>query len=208
MIEWALEFTDLEALKCYIDLFDPGQWLSRAYQAKDPNRAIELKHVAEHLEHEQLYDKLSKIYRVFQRDMLALRDGLALVGLPKPKISPEARINLRLMHGIRVALIMRIFTLTSHIPDFSEQHNISKAQLLTKIFHLEINDALRTLSTIFPKIEEVKFEGDFGEVATYVGDWSQTYEREHEQIFQPIGRLYTLIRRLSSGIIHTVGAMG
>lgn len=208
MIEWALEFTDLEALKCYIDLFDPGQWLSRAYQAKDPNRAIELRHVAEHLEHEQLYDRLSKIYRVFQLDMLALRDGLALVGLPKPRISPEARINLRLMHGIRVALIMRIFTLTSHIPDFSEQHNISKAQLLTKIFHLEINDALRTLSTIFPKIEEVKFEGDFGEVATYVGDWSQTYEREHEQIFQPIGRLYTLIRRLSSGIIHPVGAMG
>ena len=51
-------------------------------------------------------------------------------------------------------------------------------------------------------------EGDFGEAATYVGDWHQTYEREHQAIFGPIAGLYTLVRRLSSGIIHTVGALG
>ena len=41
-----------------------------------------------------------------------------------------------------------------------------------------------------------------------MGDWTQTYEREHARIFQPIGDLYTLIRRLSSGLIHTIGALG
>ncbi len=35
MVEWALAFTDLEALKSYIDLYDPGQWLSRASQAPE-----------------------------------------------------------------------------------------------------------------------------------------------------------------------------
>ncbi len=74
-----------------------------------------------------------------------------------------------MLHGIRIALIMRIFSLAIHVPDFSQQHNISREQLLTKIFHLEIDDAMRKLATIFPKVEETKFEGDFGEVATYVG---------------------------------------
>jgi phosphoenolpyruvate carboxylase len=208
MVEWALAFTDLEALKCTIDLYDPGQWLSRAYQAKDADQAGDLRAVAEHLEHEGLYDRLAKIYRVFQRDMLDLREGLALVGLPEPKIGPEVRANLRVMHSVRIALIMRIFTLATHVPDFSQQHNISREQLLTKIFHLEIDEAMRKLATIFPKVEATKFDGDFGEVATYVGDWSQTYEREHARIFQPISHLYTLIRRLSSGIIHTIGALG
>ncbi|MBL8709296.1 MAG: phosphoenolpyruvate carboxylase [Rhodospirillaceae bacterium] len=208
MIDWALAFTDLEALKCYIDLFDPGQWLSRAYQAKDAVAAAELRHVAEHLEGERIYEQLAKIYRTFQRDMLDLREGLAQVGLPQNKISEEVRQDLRLMHGLRIALLMRIFTLSAHIPDFSDQHNISREQLVSKIFHLEIDDAMRKLGTIFPKVEQVKFEGDFGEPATYVGDWSQTYEREHEAIFRPIAGLYTLVRRLSSGIIHTVGAMG
>lgn len=208
MVEWALEFTDLEALKSYVDLFDPGQWLSRAYQAKDPNKAWELRKVAEHLESEGIYEKLSKIYRAFQRDMLDLRDGLALVGGPKPKISPQARTNLRLMHSLRIAVLMRMFALSTHIPDFSVQHNISREQLVSKIFHLEVEDAIRKLNTIFPKVEQQKFEGDFGEVATYVGDWHQTYEREHQGIFQPIAGLYTLARRLSSGIIHTVGALG
>ncbi|MDY0873380.1 phosphoenolpyruvate carboxylase [Dongia rigui] len=208
MVDWALSFTDLEALKCYVDLFDPGQWLSRAYQAKDPAAAAELRHVAEHLEGDRVYEKLAKIYRVFQRDMLDLRDGLALVGLPQAKISDETRTNLRLMHGLRIALIMRIFTLSAHIPDFSDQHNITRQQLVSKIFHLEIDDAMRKLSMIFPKVEQLKFEGDFGEASTYVGDWHQTYEREHQAIFGPIAGLYTLVRRLSSGIIHTVGALG
>jgi phosphoenolpyruvate carboxylase len=208
MVEWALEFTDLEALKSYIDLYDPGQWLSRAAQLKDQDEAHGLRAVAEHLEHENVYNRLAKIYRVFQRDMMDLRDGLALVGLPKPKIPPEVRANLRVLHGIRIALIMRIFSLAIHVPDFSQQHNISREQLLTKIFHLEIDDAMRKLATIFPKVEETKFEGDFGEVATYVGDWTQTYEREHARIFQPIAGLYTLILRVSSGVTHTIGAMG
>ncbi|HVI89734.1 MAG TPA: phosphoenolpyruvate carboxylase [Dongiaceae bacterium] len=208
MVEWALEFSDLEALKCYIDLFDPGQWLSRAYQAKEPERAAELRKVAELLEGEGLHEKLAKIYRTFQQDMLDLRDGLALVGAGGPKISPEARFNLRIIHGLRIALLMRLFMLSTHIPDFSHQYDMSREQLLSKIFHLEVDDAVRKLNTVFPKVDPVKFEGDFGDVATYIGDWHQTYEREHELIFQPIANLYTLIRRLSSGVIHTVGALG
>ncbi|HVJ43148.1 MAG TPA: phosphoenolpyruvate carboxylase [Dongiaceae bacterium] len=208
MVEWALEFTDLEALKCYIDLFDPGQWLSRAYQAKDADRAAELNKVAELLEGEGLHDKLAKIYRTFQRDMLALRDGLALVGLGSGKIPPQARFNLRVIHGLRIALLMRLFTLSTHIPDFSHQYDMTRDQLLSKIFHLEIDDVVRKLGLIFPKVDPVKFDGDFGDVATYIGDWHQTYEREHELIFQPLAGLYTLIRRLSAGVIHTVGALG
>jgi phosphoenolpyruvate carboxylase len=208
MVEWALEFTDLESLKCYIDLYDPGQWLSRAYQTKSSEQAVDLRAVAEHLETEGLHDRLTKIYRVFQEDMLDLREGLALVGLPNAKISAETRANLRVMHGIRIALIMRIFILSTHVPDFSQQHGITREQLLTKIFHLEIDDAMRKLAIIFPKVEQAEFDGDFGVVATYVGDWSQTYEREHARIFQPIGNLYTLVRRLSSGITHTIGAIG
>ena len=208
MVEWAMAFTDLEALKCYIDLYDPGQWLSRAYQAKDADQASDLRAVAELLEHEGVYDRLAKIFRVFQRDMLDLREGLALVGLPAAKIDADVRGDLRLMHGVRIALIMRIFMLAVHVPDFSHQHNISREQMLNKIFHLEIEEAMRKLTTIFPKVEQEKYDGDFGEVATYIGDWTQTYEREHARIFQPIANLYTLVRRLSSGIIHTIGALG
>lgn len=208
MVEWALAFTDLEALKCYIDLYDPGQWLSRAYQAKDETRARELRHVAEHLEAEAIYEKLARIYRVFQRDLLDLRNGLAVVGLPHDKIPDAVRQDLRLLHGLRVALLMRLFLLTARIPDFSDQHDISREQLIAKIFHLEIDAAMEKLTAIFPKVEAASIAGDFGEKATYVGDWRQSYEREHRDIFIPIAGLYRLARRVSSGIVHIVGALG
>ncbi|MEE8225328.1 MAG: hypothetical protein V3R30_00785 [Kiloniellales bacterium] len=63
-------------------------------------------------------------------------------------------------------------------------------------------------AAIFPKTDPTELPADFGEPATYRSDSNQSYEAEHETIFQPMERLLTLIRRTSSGINHIVGAIG
>jgi phosphoenolpyruvate carboxylase len=66
---------------------------------------------------------------------------------------------------------------------------------------------VQLLGLIFPKVEPLDL-GDFGEPATYVSDANQSYEQEHERIFQPLARLYELVRRVSAGVTHTIGAVG
>ena len=79
---------------------------------------------------------------------------------------------------------------------------------MAKVLHLDIEAVLRLLGTIFPKIEPLDLAGDFGEVATYRTDDNQSYEQEHERIFQPLARLYDMVRRAGIGITHIAGAMG
>ena len=118
-----------------------------------------------------------------------------------------ARI-LRLLHGIKIALIQRIFRLATHIPDFSDQHGVTWDELIGNVLHLDIEDSLRRLALIFPKIDDAGAAGDFGEPATYRSDANQSYEQEHARIFQPLAGLHELLRRSSVGIYHTLGALG
>jgi hypothetical protein len=73
---------------------------------------------------------------------------------------------------------------------------------------LDVEAALADLAAIFPILEQEDAALDFGEPATYAGAEYQSYRQEHTDIFQPIGTLYRLIRRISAAVIHNVGALG
>jgi hypothetical protein len=74
--------------------------------------------------------------------------------------------------------------------------------------HLEVEPALDLLAQIFPVNEEEDEPLDFGETATYRTAGGQSYLHEHQTIFRPIAHDYELIRRISSGAIYHVGAVG
>ena len=214
MVEWALEFSDLDVLKAYVDTLDPGLWLLQAAHHGAGGRVDEFRQVADDLEQTKTHERLVRILRVLQKDHLDLVTTLAAVRAAVPATPPgiagigeAARNDLHLLHALRIALIHRIFMLATHIPDFSDQHGISPEQLMARILHLEIGPAVQLLGQIFPKVEPVDL-GDFGEPATYLSDANQSYEQEHERIFQPLARLYDLVRRVSAGVSHSIGALG
>ncbi len=215
MVEWALEFSDLDVLKAYVDTLDPGLWLLQAAHHAAGGRIDEFRQVAGHLEAPATHERLVRILRLLQKDHLDLTMALAGARGAVPPVAsaiegigPEARNDLHLLHALRVALIHRVFMLATHIPDFSTQHGINPEQLMARLFHLDVDPAILLLGRIFPKVEPVDLSGDFGEQATYVSDANQSYEQEHERIFQPIARLYDLIRRISAAVTHTIGATG
>jgi phosphoenolpyruvate carboxylase len=125
-----------------------------------------------------------------------------------PGIGAEERANLQILHALRIALIQRLFLLATHIPDFSDRHGVTPEELIGRVLHLDIEPAVRLLAVIFPKTDAGEAAGDFGEPATYASDANQSYELEHLRIFQPMAGLHELIRRVSAGVIHTIGALG
>jgi len=181
----------------------------------EPGFAAERRQVAGFLEHADRHARLTRILRLLEHDLLDLERELAACRAAEPPadaltaaLGPEARTNLRLLHGIKITLIQRIFRLATHIPDFSDQHGVTWDELIGNVLHLDIEDSLRRLALIFPKIDDAGAAGDFGEPATYRSDANQSYEQEHARIFQPLAGLHELLRRSSVGIYHTLGALG
>ncbi|MCB2055374.1 MAG: phosphoenolpyruvate carboxylase [Geminicoccaceae bacterium] len=214
MAEHAFKFTDPDVVKAYVDLLDAGLWLRRAQLEKLEQREEDLSRVAELLEQMDLYGRLARIFRVFLADYTglarALRDHRRMTrdaGDQPIAIDAEVRDNIHLLHALRLALMQKLMLQVIHVPDFSDRHRTTHDELIARMVRLDIGPALELLREVFPLTERGE-ELDFGETATYRSGENQSYAQEHALIFRPIAAHYDLVRRISSGIIHHIGALG
>ena len=209
LIAWALAFSDTDVLKAYVDTLDPGSWLLRMGRAGiESGRFDELRIISGFIEGHVPHGRLNRILRKLEHDLFDMLHALAgEVGL-EVAVPAAMTEDLRLLHVIRIALIQRIFMLATHIPEFSLRHELSPEELRARILRLDVVEALEALHTIFPQDSHTGRPEDFGEPATYETDTGQSYAREHARIFQPMGKLYELVRRTGSGINHVIGTVG
>jgi phosphoenolpyruvate carboxylase len=216
MVEHAFKFTDPDVVLAYLDLFDPETWLKRARRfAREPAGQEEARAVADYLDRIDLHDRLARVYRVLHRDYMdlarALRDHRRLAretGERPIAVEPETRDNLHMLHALRLGLIQRLMLRAVRVPDFSGRHAATHDDVIMRLLRLDVEPSLALLAQIFPFAEDTEPELDYGEPATYRGDEGQSYRTEHLTIFRPIRDDYELIRRIGSGIVHHVGAVG
>ena len=73
---------------------------------------------------------------------------------------------------------------------------------------LDIENALDALETIFPSQPINWKPGVFGVRAEYRGDHFHGYQAHHENLFQPMRTIHTMIKDLSIVIANSMGSYG
>jgi len=194
----ALAHADLDVLRAVVDTLDPGMWLDRAAHARLPGRRNALVSVARALEQLNLWASAQAMFRRIQADHVALR-----AAWPD---APRMQNRELLLHALRLALIHRIWLLASSIPEFSPRYGVTRAALEIRILRLDIPAAVKLLSEVFPLAPDPAADRDYGEPRG--PDASAAYRREHAEIFQPMLRLFGMVREISAAISHEVGAHG
>ncbi len=219
LAEYALSFSDFYAFSGYLNILDPGFWLMAAAKAENPQHAQELRQVADFLEIHNKHANLSRVGRIFYRDLLDFTEALQTMACfrngegssslnERLWLDAELRDILEILHAVRLALIYHVFTLAVQIPEFSPQRGTTREEIIERILHLDVETAVNILKNIFPLLESSPEAKDFGEKATYHTEQYLGYFQEHQNIFNPLASLYKLIRRISGGITHLIGAFG
>ena len=198
MASHAAMASDLGVLRAAVDTLDPGPWLDRAGATARPGRREELMAVAEALEKLDLAAPVRRMFRRLQADHLALRTAW-----PDLPTMPDRMV---LVHAMRLAMIHRIWLLAVRVPEFSPRHGATPEGLLRGILQLDMERALKLLGEVFPAAGDPSGGLDFHEPAP--PRTGASYEREHEEIFTPMARLFALVRECSAAISHEVGAFG
>ncbi|WP_419729245.1 phosphoenolpyruvate carboxylase [Lichenicola sp.] len=194
----ALAHSDRDVLRAIVLTLDPGVWLDRAAHETDPSRRTALVTLSEGLERLDLWAITQSMFRRIQADHLALR--VAWPDAPRMQL-PEV-----LLHAIRLALIERIWLLSTRIPYFSPRNGFTREALDDQVLRLEIPGVLAQLAEIFPQASDQSVMLDFREPR---GPRSENaYTREAAEIFQPMRRLFELVREISIAVMHNVGAFG
>ena len=215
MVEHAFKFTDPRVMAAYLSLFDAGRWLQLASgRAADADQEA-LRLVADHVEAIGLGESLARVFRFMLRDYLdlaaALRDHRRRTrdaGEQPIAVDPATRDRLHMLHALRLALLQALMLRAIGIPDFSDRHAVTRAELVQRLFRLDVEPTLALLSEIFPLDEADGGDHDYGEPASYTASAQQSYAQEHEVLFRPIARTYELVRRIGTGIVHHLGAVG
>jgi phosphoenolpyruvate carboxylase len=194
----ALAHSDLDVLRAIISTLDPRSWLARAANTRRPGRREALVAVARALERLDVWASVQSMFRRIQSDHLALR-----VAWPE---SPRMRPREVLLHAVRLALIHRIWLLSTEIPDFSPRHNVTRLMLDAAILRLDIERSLTLLGEIFPAATDPAVDADYGEPKA--PRTTEAYRREHDEIFDPIKRMFGMVREVATAVTHEVGAFG
>jgi phosphoenolpyruvate carboxylase len=173
-------------------------WLDRAAHAHRPGRARALADIARALEDLALWAPAQAMFRRIQADHVKLRE--AWPGAPRMASSEV------LLHAIRIALIGRIWLLSTAIPEFSPRHGVTREALAARILRLDVPAALVILGEVFPHSADPAADRDYAEPR---GPRAATsYAREHALIFEPLARLFALVREIGTAVTHCVGAFG
>jgi phosphoenolpyruvate carboxylase len=194
----ALGHSDIDVLRAIVGMLDPGSWLNRAAHTTRPGRRDALVAVARALERLDIWAAVQSMFRRIQSDHLALR-----VAWPD---APHMQPREGLLHALRLALIHRIWLLATEIPDFSPRHNVTRSMLDAAFLSLDVERALALLGEIFPASPDPSAETDFAEPRGPRA--TEAYAREHAEIFDPIRRLFALVREIATAVTHEVGAFG
>ncbi|MGE0716799.1 MAG: phosphoenolpyruvate carboxylase, partial [Alphaproteobacteria bacterium] len=198
LVAHALAHSDIEVLRAVVATLDPGAWLDRAGHTLRPGRREALVAVARALEGLDLWAAVQSMFRRVQADHLALR-----AAWPDAPVMATREI---LLHALRLALIHRIWLLAAEIPDFSPRHGVTRPVLVAAILRLEVPQALTLLAEIFPDAADPAAARDYAEPAGPRA--AGAYAREHREIFQPMARLFALVREIGVAVTHEVGAFG
>lgn len=193
----ALAHSDIDVLRATTALLDPGSWLDRAAHV-EPARARQLVGVARSLNRLDLWGPIQSMFHRIQTDYVLLR-----AAWPK---APQMQTREMLLHAIRIALIQRIWIMATAIPDFSPRHGVTRQALEIRLLQLDVPSTLALMDEVFPNEADPTAGRDFGE--PHGPRQAVSYAKEHEQIFDPIGRLFAQVREIATAITHEVGAFG
>src|SRR5271165_7125805 len=198
LVTHALAHSDIDVLRAVIATLDPGTWLDRAAHADTIARREGLVAVARALERLDIWAAAQSMFRRIQADHLALR-----VAWPD---APRMKTREVLLHALRLALIQRIWLLSTDIPDFAPRFGVTRQGLDAAFLRLDIEPALKLLGEIFPSTSDPTAGLDFAEPAAPRS--AAAYVREQEEIFAPMQRLFAQVREIATAITHEVGAFG
>ncbi len=215
MIEHAFKYSDPAVLRAYIDLLDPALWLLRGARTDEVARQECCRAVAEACERARVHEGLVRVFRVLMKDHLDLAHGLKAhrrslrsSGGEPIVVSAETRDTMHLLNAVRLACMLRLYTLAVQIPDFSGRHEMTREEVIALLLHLDIDAAVAVLKRIFPYVQVAAPPLDWGETATYADEDGQSYRQEHQQLFQPLEALGERIKRISAALVHHLGAVG
>lgn len=208
MIARGKQLSSLNAMGANALVFDAGFWASRASWGREPHLEAAFRSLATHFLEDSRAGAITGLAHQLRLDAVELHTMLEDIGLEGGKVPDDDRLELDLLHAIRLTLIMRIFILAAQLPKFAARNDLSHQQAMNWALELNIPDLMSLMRVAFPSQRKVEEGERYEEAATYRPQSIEDYGRLETEIFGPLEDAYEFVREIGTGISHHFGAFG
>lgn len=197
----ALLRTNISILTGYGRLFDPGFWISRALSGNEPLLADKCLSVAETLKASHWRAQMTDLANSLRIDMLESRDVLNA----KNTFDDE---SLKILHALRLAVIMKILILATELPTFSRS-GTSQLDVLQRLQHFQIDSIIQDLEAKFPAHNQtITWTDKLLEKSDVKSLKPEGFPHIAETVIKPMKRGADLVRQITIAITHSYDAFG
>ena len=206
----ARSLTSLPALRSYARIYDPSVWIAHARMMTTDAAAAAHRAVYYALRADETANSVDRIANLLSVDLRRF-DRLAaqLHDAPSTEERHEARLELHVLHAVRLALMMRAFALAGSLPRLSERHDATARDIVRMVAELRFGEVVALLSEIFPRArdEDTPLKA-LTEPGGHARGASYGYERIHRDIIAPLDEIERTLHGLSLGLTHAYDAFG
>ena len=208
MVAMGKQLSSLNAMGANAYLFDAGFWASRASWGREPNFESAFRVLSRMLLADPRASVINSLVHHLRLDAIDLHAILEMQGIEGGKVPDDTRLELDLLHAIRLALIMRIFIIAARFPRFAPRNDISHERIITLALSLDVPEVLAFMRKAFPHSEGDREQKEYAENASYRPHGIDDYARLEKELLTPMEESYEFVREIGTGISHHFGAFG
>lgn len=208
LVSHARQLSSIKTLVAYANLFDDAFWVTRPHNDLEPHLKEPCIYLADLLRGDDRHDCIMHLASFLRRDAVRLRDVFGDLGFEVRPSWESGRLELDILHAIRIALIQHIYLLAARVPPFSARNDISQTEILGLVLSLRIDDAVALLREAFPMSRPRLSDYHVKEPATYMGDDRSDYGEINRNLIDPMLDGYRALLEIAVGISHHYGAYG
>lgn len=199
--------TSVPALRAYGEVYNPSFWVAIS-RRRDPGIAAGYRRVYYALGDGRTSQSLRRMADRFSID-LGKFDRLlaALEDAPTAQARHEGRLDLHVLHGLRLAMMMHALAQAGRLPSLSGRHDARQEDFMALILEMQIGDAVALLEEAFPRrsdngaaIAELRNSPDL--------DTHKGYDDLHRDIIEPLARISVLTHKTTLAIAQAYRAYG
>ncbi len=204
----ALRRSDISILTSYGRLFDPGFWIGRALSGNEPQLSKQSLIIADTLKNFGWRSKIVDLANRLRMDRFQSLDSFPNVDIHADKDLRADAQTLKILHALRLAILMKASILATELPIYSEA-GASRLDVLQKLQSFQIDSVISDLKTRYPaKAENLDWTKKLQEKTNAMPKNTSVFPHLVETITKPLERTAQISRQITIAITHYYDAFG
>jgi len=203
----AKQLGSLNTVLSYARLTDNGYWVSRAYHGTQQDNQRACRMLATHLNETTFCNSMRQTVWKLREDLIDLYRLSERLGIGSVRTIGHERLELDLLHAVRIALITDALVKVSQVPRFSETNRNSNADMVSAALQLDFDTVCAIIEEEFPN-NKTADAAPLLEPETYSTSNKQGYEMTQQQLLVPLREYQRHIRLITQMISANYGAHG